>query len=115
VPASIYARSVAQGQAVAQAVLAWAGTDGFATLHDCPYTPPVGPGLWESTPPAFAPALQPCWGQLRPWVLTSSEECAPPPPPAYADDPTSEFFARALEVYTTNVHLTEEQRTIAHY
>jgi membrane-associated phospholipid phosphatase len=115
VPAAGYARSVAQGQAVAAAVLAWAGTDGFATLNDCPYTPPVGPGLWEPTPPAFAPALQPCWGQLRPLVLAASDECAPPPPPAYADDPASEFFARALEVYTTNVNLTEEQRTIANY
>jgi membrane-associated phospholipid phosphatase len=115
VPAWIYTRSVAQGQAVAAAVVAWATTDGFAALNNCPYTPPVGPGLWEPTPPAFAPALQPCWGQLRPLVLASGEECAPPPPPAYADDPASEFFARALEVYTTNVHLTEEQRTIALY
>jgi hypothetical protein len=115
VPAAVSARSVAQGQAVAEAVVAWAATDGFAALHDCPYTPPVGPGLWEPTPPAFAPPLEPCWSQLRPWVLASSEECAPPPPPAYADDPASEFFARALEVYTTNVHLTAEQRTIAHF
>jgi hypothetical protein len=115
VPASVYARSVAQGQAVTEAVLAWAMTDGFATLHDCPYSPPVGPGLWEPTPPAFAPPLEPCWGQLRPLVLASSEECAPPPPPAYSEDPASEFFARALEVYTTNVHLTEEQRTVAHF
>jgi hypothetical protein len=115
VPASVYARSVAQGRAVAEAVVAWAGTDGFAALHDCPYTPSVGPGLWEPTPPAFAPALQPCWGQLRPLVLASGEECAPPPPPPYSEDPASEFFARALEVYTTNVNLTEEQRTIAHY
>jgi hypothetical protein len=115
VPAVIYAHSVAQGQAVAEAVVAWAGTDGFAALHDCPYSPPVGPGLWEPTPPAFAPPLEPCWGQLRPLVLAASDECAPPPPPAYAADPASAFFARALDVYTTNVHLTEEQRTIAHF
>jgi hypothetical protein len=115
VPASVSARSVAQGQAVAEAVVAWAATDGFAALNACPYTPPVGPGLWEPTPPAFAPPLQPCWGQLRPLVLASSDACAPPPPPAYAEDPASEFFARALDVYTTNVNLTEEQRTIAHY
>jgi hypothetical protein len=115
VPASVYARSVAQGQTVAAAVVAWAATDGFAALNNCPYTSPVGPGLWKPTPPAFAPPLQPCWGQVRPLVLASGDECAPPPPPAYAEDPASEFFARALDVYTTNVHLTEEQRTIAHY
>jgi PAP2 superfamily len=115
VPPPVYDRSVAHGQAVAKAVVAWAATDGFAALHNCPYTPPVGPGLWEPTPPAFAPPLEPCWGQLRPFVLTSGEECAPPPPPAYAEEPASEFYARTLEVYTTNVHLTAEQRTIAHF
>jgi hypothetical protein len=115
VPRAVSARSVAHGQAVAEAVVAWAMTDGFATLDDCPYTRPVGPGLWVPTPPAFAPALQPCWGQLRPMVLAASEECAPPPPPAYSKEPASEFFAHAREVYTTNVHLTEEQRTIALY
>jgi hypothetical protein len=111
----VYVRSVVHGRAVADAVLAWAMTDGFAALHDCPYTPPVGLGLWEPTPPAFAPPLEPCWGQLRPFVLASGDACAPPPPPAYAEDPASEFYALGLEVYTTSVHLTEEQRTIARY
>jgi hypothetical protein len=116
VPPLVYARSVAQGRAVARAVLAWASTDGFTTLNTCPWTPPVGPGLWVPTPPAFVPdPLQPCWGQLRPLVLTSREECAPPPPPTYATDPASEFYALALEVYRTNLTLTEEQRTIAQY
>jgi membrane-associated phospholipid phosphatase len=88
----------------------------FSHLNNCPYTPPVGPGLWVPTPPSFAPSpLQPCWGQLRPWVLTSSDECAPPPPPAYATDPTSAFYALALEVYNTNLYLTDEQQTIALY
>jgi PAP2 superfamily protein len=115
VPPAVYARSVAQGRAVAAAVLAWAATDGFAALNNCPYTPPVGPGLWEPTPPAFAPPLEPCWGRLRPLVLAAGDACAPPPPPAYSEDPASAFFARALDVYTTSVHLTAAQRTIAHY
>jgi membrane-associated phospholipid phosphatase len=116
VPTPIYNRSVAQGQAVAKAVLAWASTDGFATLNNCLYTPPVGPGLWVPTPPGFAPhPLQPCWGELRPFVLTSGDECAPPPPPAYSTDPASEFYAQATEVYHTNLHLTAAQQTIALY
>ena len=115
VPRHVYALSVVWGRLVAEAVLAWAATDGSATLANCPYTPPVGPGLWEPTPPAFTPPLEPCWGQVRPLVLAASDECAPPPPPAYAEDPASAFYALGLQVYTTSVHLTAEQRTIARY
>jgi hypothetical protein len=110
----VYHRSVTYGQAVADTILAWAAGDGYATYNNCPYTPPVGPGLWEPTPPAFTPnPLQPCWGQLRPLVLRSGDECAPPPHPAYSEDPTSAFYANASQVYTTSLTLTEEQRTIA--
>jgi hypothetical protein len=50
VPAAVYARSVAQGQAVAAAVVAWAATDGFAALNNCPYTP-VAPTAGGTTSP----------------------------------------------------------------
>ncbi|HZI95062.1 MAG TPA: vanadium-dependent haloperoxidase [Patescibacteria group bacterium] len=105
--------SAAQGRAVADAVLAWAGGDGFATANNCPFTPPAGPGLWVPTLPLFKPALQPCWGQLRPFVLSSGGECAPPPPPAYSIDPSSEFYAQANEVFTTVNTLTPVQEEIA--
>ena len=112
----LYARSVQLGQTVAEAVLAWAATDGIGLFANCPYTPPAGPEFWESTPPAYTSyPSQPCWGQLRPFTLTSGAACAPPPPPAYSEDPASEFYANAFQVYDTNVTLTEEQRTIAQY
>jgi membrane-associated phospholipid phosphatase len=116
VPPPVYAHSAAHGRAVADAVLAWAASDGFTTLNNCAYTPPVGPGLWVPTPPLFTPnPLQPCWGQLRPMVLTAADECTPPPPPAYASASTSAFYAHALEVYHTSLHLTAVQQTIAEY
>jgi hypothetical protein len=106
----VYARSVAHGQTVADAVLAWAATDGYATLNSCFYTPPGGAGLWEPTPPGFVPnPLQPCWGQLRPMVLRAGDECAPPPPPAYSEELDSAFYANALGVYQTSLTLTAEQ------
>ncbi len=113
VPATVYDRSVSQGQAVAGAVATWAGGDDAATFNNCPFTPPVGPGLWVPTPPALKPALQPCWGDVRPFVLVSGEECAPPAPPAYSTDADSEFYAQGREVYDTVTHLTTEQRDIA--
>ena len=112
----VYASSVAHGQAVADAILSWAANDGFAQLNHCSYTPPLGPGLWEPTPPDFAPnPAQPCWGDLRPFILTSGAECAPPPHPVYSEDPASEFYTHAFAVYSTSLMLTDEQRTIARY
>src|SRR5882724_4148772 len=45
----------------------------------CPYNPQPVPGVWEPTPPGFTPnPLLPCWGQIRPMVLTLGARCAPP-------------------------------------
>lgn len=116
VPRPEYERSVAHGQAVATAILDWAATDGFSTHNDCPYVPVPVPGAWEPTPLGFNPnPLQPCWGLIRPMVLTSGEECLPPGPPEFFTDPDSDFYAAGLEVYTAGLDLTEAQKTIADY
>jgi hypothetical protein len=116
VPGPVYERSVAHGRAVATAILRLAATDGFSIYNNCPYVPVPEPGIWEPTPPGFnRNPLQPCWGQIRPMVLTSSEECPPPGPPAFSTDPASDFYAAGLEVYTVVLDLTEEQKTIADY
>jgi hypothetical protein len=116
VPRPVYERSVAHGRAVARAILKWAATDGFSIYNDCPYVPVSEPGAWEPTPPDFNPnPLQPCWGMIRPMVLTSGEECSPPGPPVFSTDRTSNFYAAGLEVYHVVLDLTEEQKTIADY
>jgi len=106
-------RSLEHGRAVGADVLAWASTDGYGILTNCPYTPPVGLGLWVRTPPAFAPALQPCWGSLRPMVLESGATCQVEPPPPYSETPGSDFYVEGREVYDVSLTLTEEQRIIA--
>jgi hypothetical protein len=109
-------RSVTLGQAVGAAVATWAASDGFAQYNNCSFTPPVGPGLWRPTPPAFAPnPLQPCWGLLRPVVLHSSSECSPPPPPAYSTDTQSELYMQAVEDYETVNNLTADEKFIAQF
>ncbi len=107
--------SAGRGRAVAEAVAVWAAGDGFAELNDCPYTPPTGPGLWEPTLPAFAAALQPCWGEMRPFVLEAGAACAPPAPPAFSSEPGSAFHDEGLEVYEVTSGLTPEQEAIARF
>ena len=114
-PARVIAMSVARGRVVAGAVAGWAAEDGFAELNNCPFTPPTGPGLWEPTLPAFAAALQPCWGEMRPFVLEDGSECAPPAHPAFSIEPGSDFHNEGLEVYETTAHLTPEQTAIARF
>lgn len=111
----VFDRSVTYGQTLAAAVLAWAADDGYTTWNNCAYTAPVGPGLWEPTPPAFAPPLQPCWGKLRPFVLLFGGECSALPPPTYSTSPTSRFHIEAMEVYDTVNNLTPEQLAIAQF
>jgi len=109
-------RSVAQGQLVGLAIFDWAQADGFAHLNNCAYTPPSGTGLWEPTPPGFAAPLQPCWGQMRPFVLRErSDECQPSMRPTYSEGVTSQFYFEALEVYRTVKNLTPQQQEIARY
>ena len=116
VPGRVYNSSVAHGQAVAIAILNWAVTDGFSIHNDCPYVPVLVLGAWEPTPPLFNPnPLQPCWGMIRPMVLTSGEECPPPGHSAFSTDPVSDFHAAAMEVYNVGLGLTDEQKTIADY
>jgi hypothetical protein len=111
--ADVFARSVTQGRVVADAIYIWSLTDGGHEAYLTPfrdtYQPPLGDGLWISTPRTTGdplPALQPYWGNNRPFVLASGNECAPPAPPAYSTDPDSAFYQEALEVYNTTQHLT---------
>lgn len=106
-------RSVEHGRAVGRAILEWAATDGYAAAARCAFRPPVGDGLWVPTPPAFAPALEPCWGRLRPMALADGATCQVEPPPAYSETPGSLFYQEGREVYDVSLTLTDEQRTIA--
>jgi hypothetical protein len=114
-----FARSVARGQAIAQAIHDWSLSDGGAFGHltnaSPGYVPPVGPGLWVPTPPAFAPALQATWGENRTFVLPSGASCAAGPHPTFSTDPASAFYAEAVEVQTTGNNLTPEQMEIANF
>jgi hypothetical protein len=112
--AATLARSIQDGEALAAALNAWVDDDGYAQWNDCAFTPPVGDGLWVPTPPAFVPnPLEPCWGNLRPFVLLFGAECAPLPHPGFSRVAGSGFAVEAQEVYDVVNGLTAEQQAIA--
>jgi hypothetical protein len=115
-PEDVLARSEAFGRAVGVAVVRWSYGDGYESLRACAYTAPTGPGLWEPTPPGnVANPLQPCWGRLRPFVLSSAGEFLPVPPDAYSTDKNSKMYKLAMEVFDAKQNLTPEQEKIALY
>lgn len=115
-PAAVITRSINYGDQIAAAILAWAAGDGFTTWNNCAYTVPVGPGLWQPTPPAFTPnPLQPCWGNMRTFALLNSAECLPLPPPPYSLDANSAFHQAAVEVRNTVNAADPDQIAIAQF
>jgi hypothetical protein len=73
-PANI-AAGTAIGEQAAQALIAARFHDGL--LANVPYTPPVGPGFYQRTPPAFAPPIAPWLGQMVPFTMTSATQFFP--------------------------------------
>lgn len=65
--ASNIAAGVAVGEAAALAIIKARTHDGL--LANVPYTPPVGLGFWQPTPPAGAAALTPWLGQMKPFTM----------------------------------------------
>lgn len=109
-------RSIAFGEAIGKAMYKYSKTDGqdaaYTTNFPASYIPPVFPGAWVPTPPTFQKALQPYWGQVRPF-LSADTAAQPIPHPAYSTASTSVFYAQALEVYAVTSDLTPEQSDIA--
>jgi hypothetical protein len=112
-------RSRAFGQDLAEAVYQFALTDGRDQCHmeNFPdgFVPPSGPGYWVPTPPAYLKALQPFWGETRPFMISNVILPLPPGPPPYSEIPGSLFYLEGLEVYTVTTNMGAEQETIAKF
>jgi membrane-associated phospholipid phosphatase len=60
--------------------------------------------------------MLPYWGNNRPMVAANSTgPIDPPPPPTFSQSPASSFYKAANEVYTTGLHLSVQEKTIALY
>jgi hypothetical protein len=72
------------GEEIASRILALRQADGSATAQ-FPYTAPGAgnPGVWVPTPPAFAPASLPGWGNVTPWVMRRGSQFRVQPPPRF--------------------------------
>ncbi len=85
---------IAAGAQQAAEVLAERQGDGLDTASlDIPFTPPPpAPGVWQPTPPAFAPAVRAGEGKARPFLLATQSQFDPGPPPSL----TSPTYLKSL-------------------
>lgn len=117
----VAARSLAFGEALSAAILAWSESDGGAVVENMgfpmAYALNPAPGRWVPTSAIRqqqAPLL-PNWGRNRAFAMPDGMACAIAPPPAYSEEPGSAFFREGLEVYETVRNLTPEQEIIARF
>jgi hypothetical protein len=66
---------LAVGEASAQALITARANDGL--LASVSYTPPVGPGFWLPTPPAFGAPITPWLGQMVPFTMSGPTQFFP--------------------------------------
>jgi hypothetical protein len=85
-------RGVRFGNGVAEAVLAARANDGASTTPPT-FTPGTGPGEYQLTPPAFAPAAFTQTAHVTPFVLRTPAQFRPAPPPALTSPQYAEDFA----------------------
>jgi hypothetical protein len=115
-PPGVYDSSLAYGQRVAAAIIAWAAADNYRqTRTFTKYSPVSDAALWKPTPPAYFKAVEPHWNKLRPFLLDSAQQCKPPKPTPFSADKKSLFYKEALAVRDVGLKLTDEQKAIANF
>ncbi|MEZ5013911.1 MAG: vanadium-dependent haloperoxidase [Chitinophagales bacterium] len=112
-------RSKEYGKELADAILEWSENDHYVETRYKQYKSPTREGhpeRWEPTD-FNQTALEPFWGELRPFGIKSSTQCDIDNVPTYTGpkDTTGSVYKQAMEVYNVDRTLTEAQRTVAQY
>ena len=109
-----FLRSQAFGKSVATAIYNWSLTDKI-NLGNAGYVPPVFPGAWEPTPPAFANGINPYVGAGPLFLSANASVNVPPPPFAYSETVGSDFYKMVKQVYDQSKVNTQAEKDIASF
>ena len=110
-----FLRSQSFGKSIATAIYNWYLTDNI-NLSNTGYVPPVFPGAWVPTPPAYVnPPVVPYIGSARTFLTADLNGTAPPFPAPYSEKKNSAYYKIAKEVYNVSKNLTDEQKNTALY
>jgi hypothetical protein len=116
-PSDVFENSVAYSDSVAKHIMKWSKKDHYAqTRSASKYTVNRKDGRWIPTPPMYAQALEPHWGEIRTMVLDSASQIPAPEPPVYnMADKNSQFYKNVMEVKQLGDSLTTDQKHMADF
>ena len=102
---------------ISSRILAWSKGDNYAQTRSATrYTVNNDAGRWVPTPPMYAQAVEPHWGEIRPMVMDSLVACRAQIPPVYdIKNLKGPFYNDMMEVKHIGDSLTEEQKHIADF
>src|SRR2546421_4073971 len=107
------ARGIEWGQQVADDILLWRGTDGFAPALP-PFLGGMGVGQWRPTPPAFLPGAGPQFASMTTWALNSPSQFRPSGPPALTSNQYATDLNEVKEIgSSSSLTRTADQTEVA--
>jgi len=116
-PSDMMANSIAYSDTVSSVIMDWSRKDNYLQTRGAPeYTVMDSPGRWVPTPPAYSPAAEPHWREIRTMVMDSANQFIPPPP--YKFDITnknSDYYKEVMAIKHAGDSLTPEQAHIADF
>ena len=107
-------KGIVIGATIAGKILSLRSNDGADSK--VAYAPTPGPDVWTPTPPAYAPPVDPQWGQVKPFALASGSQFQPSAPPA-ADSPAFAADVNQVESVggTDSTVRTADQTALARF
>jgi len=117
-PEDIYNSSVAYADTVSNVIMGWSKKDHYKETRGKPeFTVyPDSPSRWVPTPPAYSPAAEPHWNEIRQVAVDSVNEFLPPPPFNFdVKNKTASYYKEVKLIEGTTDSLTKEQAFIADF
>jgi len=116
-PNDMFDASVQYADTVSAAIMAWAKKDRYLETRGAPeYMVTDSPGRWIPTPPAYSPAMEPHWSEIRYLVMDSVREFIPPPPFKFdVTDKKAPYYQEVKKIENKGDSLSNEESWIADF
>jgi hypothetical protein len=116
-PGDVLENSIGYADTISSVIMDWSRHDKYAQTRGAPeYSVNDSPGRWVPTPPAYAPAMEPHWREIRTLVIDSPRQFIPPPPyPFNVTDKNSDYYKEVKLSEHKDDSLSPEETWIADF